>query len=36
MVLKHSRLDRHIHQIRHTAMGKHSRLAHRQAMYLAD
>ena len=31
MVLTHSRLDRHVHQTRHTAISKHSRLAHRQA-----
>ena len=35
MVLKHSRPDRHVHQTRHTAIGKYSRLAHRQAKYIA-
>ena len=36
MVIRHSRLDRHVHQTRHTAMGKYSRLAHRQAKYIVD
>ena len=27
MVLGHSRLDRHVHQTRHTAIGEYSRLA---------
>ena len=31
MVLTHSRLNRHVYQTRHTAIGKYSRLAHRQA-----
>ena len=29
MAIRHSRLDRHVHQTRHTAIGKYSRLAHR-------
>ena len=33
MVLRHSRLDKHIHQTRNTAIGKYRRLAHRQANY---
>ena len=38
MVIRHSRsrLDRHIHQTRHTVIGKYSRLAHRQARYITD
>ena len=34
MVIRHSRLDRHIHQARHTTIGKYSRLAHRQVKYI--
>ena len=33
IVHRHSRLDRHVHQTRNTAIGKNSRLAHRQANY---
>ena len=36
MVIGHSRFYRHAHQTRHTAIGKYSRLAHRQAQYIAD
>ena len=36
MVIRHSRLDRHVHQTRHTAIGKYSRLAYKQAKYIAD
>ena len=36
MVITHSRLDRHVHQTRHTAIGRYSRLAYRQAKYIAD
>ena len=35
MALKHSRLDRHVQQTRHIAIGKYSRLAHRQAKYIS-
>ena len=35
MVLRHSRLDRHVHQTKDTAIGKYSRLVHRQAKYIA-
>ena len=36
MVLRHSRLDRHVQQTRHKAIGKYSRLAQRQAKYIAS
>ena len=36
MVIRHSRLDRHVHQTKHTAIGKYSRLAYWQAKYVAD
>ena len=35
MALRNSRLDRHVQQTRHTAIGKYSRLAHKQAKYIA-